>query len=376
MEIALVENDYAPPTAIYKHDWVHIFYMGTCVIFFVIQVYQRISVDLIYSSRDFKSSLYIPSLNRYPTELTPTVSSMSYIWYVVFIWQAAWIIYSVIGIFRRTSSGTYFYQHPCAMNKWCYFYTVFGLILFTPQLTAASRNKYGIGISIFRHLGTLCELLIILVVVHVSLWENVKSYLRNKFFADIWLTRLLYHNGLALWASVIFYESCLSIIIGLIYGDVMSSSTASIIGCLLLCCVFIVVSVLENFVFYNALAFTLSPWFVFLWILGDIVFRVDKESSSSVFTFWGSNTVVRPIEYDNITPALRGFTADIRCPCMAVILPLLKRLKMAVLRRNTMQKRPFTVVRFDRSGYWKLRTIVWRRDIKFQQNFKIHNIAA
>ncbi|CAF4929357.1 unnamed protein product, partial [Rotaria socialis] len=39
----------------------------------------------------------------------------------------------------------------------------------------------------------------------------------------------------------------------------MSSSTASIIGCLLLCCVFIIVSLLENFVFYNALAFTLSP---------------------------------------------------------------------------------------------------------------------
>ncbi|CAF4007023.1 unnamed protein product [Rotaria magnacalcarata] len=31
----------------------------------------------------------------------------------------------------------------------------------------------------------------------------------------------------------------------------------------------------------------------------------------------GSNTAVCSIEYDNITPALRGFTTDIRCPCMA-----------------------------------------------------------
>ncbi|CAM4748986.1 unnamed protein product [Rotaria magnacalcarata] len=43
----------------------------------------------------------------------------------------------------------------------------------------------------------------------------------------------------------------------------------------------------------------------------------------------GSNTAVFSIEYDNITPTLRGFTADIRCPCMAVILPLLKRLNTA-----------------------------------------------
>ncbi|CAF4222587.1 unnamed protein product, partial [Rotaria magnacalcarata] len=56
----------------------------------------------------------------------------------------------------------------------------------------------------------------------------------------------------------------------------------------------------------------------------------------------GSNTTVCTIEYDNITPAILGFTADIRCPCMVVILPLLIRLKTAVLRRNTMQKRQFT----------------------------------
>ncbi|CAF4157888.1 unnamed protein product [Rotaria magnacalcarata] len=43
----------------------------------------------------------------------------------------------------------------------------------------------------------------------------------------------------------------------------------------------------------------------------------------------GSNTTVCSIEYDNITPALRGTTADIRCPCMAVILPLLKRFNSA-----------------------------------------------
>ncbi|CAF4220951.1 unnamed protein product [Rotaria magnacalcarata] len=43
----------------------------------------------------------------------------------------------------------------------------------------------------------------------------------------------------------------------------------------------------------------------------------------------GSNTAVCSIEYDNITPVLRGFTADIRCPCMTVILPLLKRLNTA-----------------------------------------------
>jgi len=286
MEVALVENNYVLPTVVYEHDWIHILYMAISTIFFFIQVCQRISLDILYSSKDLKSGTYVPSLNRYPTELTPTPSSISYIWYLVFIWQTAWIIYSIVGIFRRTSSGTYFYQHPCAMNKWCFFYTAFGLILYTPQLAAAARNKYGIGISIFRHIGTLCEVIIILVVVHVSLWENLKNYLRDKFFADVWLTRLLYHNGLALWASVLFYESCLSIVIGFIYSDLISPTIACIIGCFFLLFGLIGLSLLANFVFYNSLAFTLSPWFTFLWLLGGIVFRSHDQLSSSIFVIW------------------------------------------------------------------------------------------
>lgn len=96
----------------------------------------------------------------------------------------------------------------------------------------------------------------------------------------------MYHNGLALWASVLFYESCLSIIVGLIYADLISSSTASIIGCLLLLSGFIILAVLENFIFYNSLAFTLSPWFAFLWLLGGIVAQTHEITSTASFTIW------------------------------------------------------------------------------------------
>jgi hypothetical protein len=288
MEIALVENNYILPTLIYqyRHDWIHILYMGISTVFFLIQVCQRISLDLLYSFTDLKNGVSVPALNRYPTELTPTALSIAYIWYLVFIWQAAWITYSIIGIFRRTSSGTYFYQQPCAMNKWCFFYTAFGLILYTPQLAAAARNKYGIGISIFRHVGTLCEVIIIVVVVHVSLWENIKNYLRDQFFVDVWLTRLFYHNGLALWASVLFYESCLSITIGFIYSELISPTIACIIGCVLLLFGLISLSILENIIFYNSLAFTFSPWLTFIWLLGGITFRSHDPINSSIFLIW------------------------------------------------------------------------------------------
>ncbi|CAF1558970.1 unnamed protein product [Adineta ricciae] len=70
----------------YEHDWIHILYMGITAVFFSIQICQRVSIDILYSS-NLKILPNIPSLNRYPTELTPPATSISYIWYLVFVWQ-------------------------------------------------------------------------------------------------------------------------------------------------------------------------------------------------------------------------------------------------------------------------------------------------
>ena len=53
MDIALVENNFIPQTAIYEHDWIHILYMGISTVFFLIQVCQRISLDIFYSSSKY-----------------------------------------------------------------------------------------------------------------------------------------------------------------------------------------------------------------------------------------------------------------------------------------------------------------------------------
>lgn len=52
------------------------------------------------------------------------------------------MIYSFIGIFRRTPSGSYFYAHPCAMNDLAFFYTALALLSYIPQLLSATDNTY------------------------------------------------------------------------------------------------------------------------------------------------------------------------------------------------------------------------------------------
>jgi hypothetical protein len=50
MEIATIENEQIPSPIIYKHNPMHILYMITSTICFIIEVYQRISIDLSYTS--------------------------------------------------------------------------------------------------------------------------------------------------------------------------------------------------------------------------------------------------------------------------------------------------------------------------------------
>lgn len=50
MEIALIENEYILPDLVYKHDWTHILYIIVSSLFFLIEVCQRISLDIFYSS--------------------------------------------------------------------------------------------------------------------------------------------------------------------------------------------------------------------------------------------------------------------------------------------------------------------------------------
>jgi len=286
MEIATIGNEYSFHIGSREHDRTHLLYIFASTLFFIIEVYQRISIEINYYSNDLPRGIHLPALNFYPTSLTPPARCISIAWYIVFVWQTVWTIYSFIGIFRRSNIGEFYYRHPCAMNKWCFFYTAFALILYTPQLSAAARHKYGIGISIFRHSVTFCEVIIVLSVVHVSLSENLRDYLRYQYFADVWLTRLLYHNGLALWASVLFFETCLSVIVGLDRSESVSSSNACLIGCSIYLLGILTFSIVENLIFSNALAFTLSPWFVFLWLLSGTVFSREIDDKTSIIVFW------------------------------------------------------------------------------------------
>ena len=58
MEAALIENNHASSDVNYEHDWIHILYMGITAVFFFIQICQRVSIDILYSSSKYLLLLF------------------------------------------------------------------------------------------------------------------------------------------------------------------------------------------------------------------------------------------------------------------------------------------------------------------------------
>ncbi len=114
---------------------------------------------------------------------------------------------------------------------------------------------------------------------------------------DVLVTRILYQNDIALWTAILFYETCLSIIIYLIYTHELSSVNACTIGN----CIFsigIIASYIEETLHHkDHPVFILSHWFVFFWLLLDIDYISRTRNRLSISISLYSITLVPLIYY-------------------------------------------------------------------------------
>ena len=86
MQIAVIENHLNRSTTTHKHKWLQLFYMFTSAISLGIEIYLRISVNNFHLTDSYQS-IPVPILNRYPTQFTASITSISYIWYLAYIFQ-------------------------------------------------------------------------------------------------------------------------------------------------------------------------------------------------------------------------------------------------------------------------------------------------
>ncbi|XP_060606052.1 uncharacterized protein LOC132758397, partial [Ruditapes philippinarum] len=135
--------------------------------------------------------------NKYYIEITPSGWTFS-IWGIIYTWQALWIVYALVNLFRKSEKGP-FYTYP--------------VLLPVPFLVSYLLNlvfNCGWLISFDREILELAAVLLFLITVtlYVCLFfsyryldRSIDILIKQERKTDVWLTRFLVQNGLSMYAT-------------------------------------------------------------------------------------------------------------------------------------------------------------------------------
>ena len=111
-----------------------------------------------------------------------------------------------------------------------------------------------------------------------------------RSIADIWLVRVLVHNGLAIYATWLYLATLINLILWIsrIHNrNIQTITDASTAGLSLIFVGIIIYFISENFLFYSSMAYTYLPWLVFIFGLSGIISknynRIDVANRNKSF---------------------------------------------------------------------------------------------
>ncbi|CAF3474063.1 unnamed protein product, partial [Rotaria sp. Silwood2] len=143
------------------------------------------------------------------TEFTPADWTFS-IWSIIYCWQAAWLIYAITRIPRK-SYINYLYIVPNTLHFTVFVFYIINMILNIGWLFMWDRGYFGwSSIVIFLMFITI---IIPMIITHILLQPNRLIYFNSKRKLDIWLVRILVHNGLAVYGTWLYLATLLNLTI-------------------------------------------------------------------------------------------------------------------------------------------------------------------
>ncbi|KAK3592747.1 hypothetical protein CHS0354_016503 [Potamilus streckersoni] len=135
--------------------------------------------------------------DKYYLNITPAGWTFS-IWGFIYTWQALWLLYSTVLIFRKTDNGpAYLNPEVLPPTLFMVYFINFGLniawlFLWDREIIAAAFPVLFL---------TAFTLYICLFLVYRSTDKYATALIKENRKYDVWLVRLLVHNGLAIYAT-------------------------------------------------------------------------------------------------------------------------------------------------------------------------------
>lgn len=199
---------------------------------------------------------------KYIIDIMPTEAVFSLLWSLIYIWQLAWLLYACVCAFRRTSDGTPLLERvdflpPAVFVSFLLSKIACDIWLFTWAYEHIALSGFLLAFS-----TVAAQLALIFSLTSL---ENRKAELyQNDLHKDVHITRLLVHNGLALFTTWLSIATVLTFTIFLKYNTKMDELSAGTTGLSILLLFVITYFLFENFFFRRYHLWLITPWFAFL----------------------------------------------------------------------------------------------------------------
>ncbi|XP_072040769.1 uncharacterized protein [Amphiura filiformis] len=220
----------------------------------------------------------------YPVSIQPSDFTF-FMWSLVYLWQAVWLIYCLTSLCRRNGAGAVFLNPPIITPI---FLAMFCVIM---ALNIGWLFLFDMELIVWAAFVSFLLTASLIVMLYINC-RNVDIYgvqLLQEHKFDLWANRILIQNGLALYAGWCSISTILNLIYTFVYGGVMTSSggnmdenLASLIGISLIGLNIVLYFYLENFVWERYMRYTYTVWGAFLWAVIGIM---TKDFSYDVNTF-------------------------------------------------------------------------------------------
>ena len=221
--------------------------------------------------------------DKYYIEITPAGWTFS-IWGFIYTWQALWIVYAVVNLFRKSEKGPY-YTYPVLLPVSFLVSYLVNMVCNCGWLVSFDREIMELALAL---------LFLITVTLYVCLFFSYRSLdraidilIKQDRKSDVWLTRFLVQNGLSMYATWCTIATLLNFAFVLTYRSShdISQQNASTVSLSILSAI-IVVFLLTDWVFLDRYTrYTFTPYIVLVVALtGSLAKNYEAGARNTTIT--------------------------------------------------------------------------------------------
>ncbi|XP_050406184.1 uncharacterized protein LOC126821736 [Patella vulgata] len=221
--------------------------------------------------------------DKYSTGITPSGWVFS-IWGVIYTWQCLWLLFAFINIFRKTADGPA-YVSPMILTPLFFIVYTFNLCFNTSWIFLFG-NEHIVIAFVALFLIAFC-LYICMFIAYRNLYQNGPRLQKQGRNIEIWMHRLLVHNGLGIYATWTTIATLLNVVMTMVYGATpgVGKEDAGTVALGLLTAELAIFIVSDLVFLDNYSRYTVTPYMVVCIALGGSIDKNwDQTKTNSIFS--------------------------------------------------------------------------------------------